>query len=359
MVLFSYEIIYDIINVAMNGEGMRMKVADMHCDTIGEIYENRLLGKKYKLKENNLHVDINKLVKGDYLLQNFAMFIDIKKYKNPYKTLQEMIQVYYEELEKNRDIIKHVYSYEDISMCSKENKIGALLTIEDAGALEGSLTNLETVYKQGVRLITLTWNHINGVGFPNFKVKSDSNGNITEKPDFMTPNTEFGLTTFGVELLREMERLGIIVDVSHLSDAGFYDVLKYSKKPFVASHSNSRSVTNVVRNLTDDMIKNLANKGGVTGINFCSSFVMPTPHTGSTFTYIDDLVKHIKHIKNVGGIDVIALGTDFDGIQGTLEIKDASQIQLLAEALLNNGFTYGEVEKIFYKNIMNLYKEVL
>ena len=85
-----------------------MRVVDMHCDTIGEIYENRLLGNKYELKENNLHVDINKLIKGDYLLQNFAMFIDIKKYKNPYKTLQEMIQVYYEELEENRDIIKPV-----------------------------------------------------------------------------------------------------------------------------------------------------------------------------------------------------------------------------------------------------------
>lgn len=336
-----------------------MRVVDMHCDTIGEIYENRLLGNKYELKENNLHVDINKLIKGEYLLQNFAMFIDIKKYKNPYKTLQEMIQVYYEELEENRDIINPVYSYEDISMCANENKIGALLTIEDAGALEGSLINLKTVYEQGVRLITLTWNHINGVGFPNFKFKIDACGNITEKVDLITPNTEFGLTAFGVELLREMERLGIIVDVSHLSDAGFYDVLKYSKKPFVASHSNARAVTNVVRNLTDDMIRKLVDKGGVVGINFCSNFVMPTPHTDLTFTYIEDLVKHIKHIKNVGGIDVIALGTDFDGIQSTLEIKDASQIQLLAEALLNNDFTYEEVEKIFYKNTMNLYKELL
>ena len=122
-----------------------MRVVDMHCDTIGEIYENRLLGNKYELKENNLHVDINKLIKGDYLLQNFAMFIDIKKYKKPYQTLQEMIAVYYEELEANREIINPVYSYEDIIRCEKENKIAALLTIEDAGALEGSLENLKTV----------------------------------------------------------------------------------------------------------------------------------------------------------------------------------------------------------------------
>ena len=336
-----------------------MKVADMHCDTIGEIYENGLLGNNYKLKENNFHVDISKLTKGEYLLQNFAMFIDIKKHKNSYKTLQEMIDVYYKELEDNKEIIKPVYSYKDICICERENKIGALLTIEDAGALEGSLENLRTVYNQGVRLITLTWNHINGVGFPNFKIKIDTCGNITKRPDLATPNTEFGLTAFGVELVREMENLGVIVDVSHLSDAGFYDVLKYSKKPFVASHSNARAVTNSVRNLTDDMIRKLANKGGLTGINFCSDFVKPTPHTGLTFTYIEDLVKHIKHIKNVGGIDVLALGTDFDGIQSTLEINDASKIQLLAQALLKSGFTYDEVEKIFYKNIINLYKELL
>ncbi|WP_133016620.1 dipeptidase [Clostridium cuniculi] len=336
-----------------------MKVADMHCDTIGEIYENRLLGNYYNLKENNFHVDISKLITGEYILQNFAMFIDIKKHKNPYKTLQEMIAVYYEELEANREIINPVYSYEDIIRCEKENKIAALLTIEDAGALEGSLENLKTVYEQGVRLITLTWNYINGVGFPNFKLSVDTSGNTTEKPNFTIPNTEFGLTPFGIELVREMERLGIIVDVSHLSDAGFYDVLKYSKKPFVASHSNARTVTNVVRNLTDDMIKKLADKGGVTGINFCSDFVKPTPHIGSTFTYVEDLVKHIKHIKNVGGIDVLALGTDFDGIKSTLEIEDASKIKLLEQGLLKNGFTYDEVEKIFYKNIMRLYKELL
>lgn len=336
-----------------------MKVADMHCDTIGEIYENRLLGNYYNLKENNFHVDISKLITGEYILQNFAMFINIKKHKNPYKTLQEMIAVYYEELEANREIINPVYSYEDIIRCEKENKIAALLTIEDAGALEGSLENLKTVYEQGVRLITLTWNYINGVGFPNFKLSVDTSGNTTEKPNFTIPNTEFGLTPFGIELVREMERLGIIVDVSHLSDAGFYDVLKYSKKPFVASHSNARTVTNVVRNLTDDMIKKLADKGGVTGINFCSDFVKPTPHIGSTFTYVEDLVKHIKHIKNVGGIDVLALGTDFDGIKSTLEIEDASKIQLLEQGLLKNGFTYDEVEKIFYKNIMRLYKELL
>lgn len=336
-----------------------MKVIDMHCDTIWEIYKSKLLGNDSKLKENNFHVDLNKLVDGDYLLQNFAIFIDIKKYKNPYKILQEVIKVYYEEIEDNKDIISPVYSYDDIINCKKQNKIGALLTIEDGGALEGSLENLKTVYNKGVRLITLTWNHVNGIGFPNFKLNIDKVGNIIEKPNFTMPNTEFGLTEFGIDLVREMEQLGIIVDVSHLSDAGFYDVLKYTKKPFVASHSNSRFITNSVRNLTDDMIKKIADRGGITGINFCSDFVKPTPHNGLTFTYIEDLVKHINHIKNIGGIEVIALGTDFDGVKSTLEINDASKIQLLAEALLKSGLNYDEVEKIFYKNAIRVYKELL
>lgn len=129
-----------------------MKVADMHCDTIGEIYENKLLGNYYNLKENNFHIDISKLIAGEYLLQNFAMFIDIKKHKNPYKTLQEMISLYYGELEANKNIINPVYSYEDICKSERENKIAALLTIEDAGALEGSLENLKTVYEQGLGL---------------------------------------------------------------------------------------------------------------------------------------------------------------------------------------------------------------
>lgn len=336
-----------------------MKVADMHCDTIGAIYENKLLGNNFNLNYNNFHIDIKKMKDGDYILQNFAMFIDIKKYKSPYETLKEMIKVYYDEMDKNRKYIQPVYNYEDILKCEKENKIAALLTIEDSGALEGKIERLKEVYDKGVRLITLTWNYPNGVGYPNIKLKVDENGNVLEKSDLSIVNSENGLTKFGIELVKSMEDMGIIVDVSHLSDGGFYDVLKYTKKPFVASHSNARSISNVARNLSDEMIKKLAERGGLTGINFCSNFIQPTPYKEPTFTYIDDIVKHIKHIKNVGGINSIALGSDFDGISSTLELVDGSYMQLLAEALLKNKFTYEEVEKIFYKNLLNLYKELL
>lgn len=336
-----------------------MKVADMHCDTIGVIYENKLLGNNFSLKDNCFHIDIKKMKDSNYILQNFAMFIDIKKYKEPYETLKEMIKVYYDELDKNKEYIKPAYSYYDILKCEKENKIAALLTIEDSGALEGKIERLREVYDKGVRLITLTWNYPNGVGYPNINLKVDSDGKVIEKPDLQKFNTKNGLTEFGIELVEAMESLGIIVDVSHSSDATFYDVLKYAKKPFVASHSNARAISNVARNLSDDMIRGVANRGGLIGINFCSNFVQPTPYKEPTFTYINDLVKHIKYIKNLGGINSIALGSDFDGISSTIEIDNCSKMHLLAESLLKSGFTYEEVEKIFYKNLLNLYKELL
>ena len=124
------------------------------------------------------------------------------------------------------------------------------------------MERLQEVYDRGVRLMTLTWNYPNGVGYPNVKLKVDDNGKILEKPDISLINTKDGLTNFGIELVERMENIGIIVDVSHLSDAGFYDVLKNTKKPFVASHSNARSISNVARNLSDDMIRNLQKRRG-------------------------------------------------------------------------------------------------
>ena len=150
-----------------------------------------------------------------------------------------------------------------------------------------------------------------------------------------------------------MNELGIIVDVSHLSDAGFYDVCRYSDRPFVASHSNARSVCGVARNLSDDMIRKLSDKGGVTGLNYCSAFI---EDHNEEYTTIDKMVEHIRHIVDVGGIDCVGLGSDFDGIGNKLEIKDASGLPLLYEAL-KKYYSEDEIEKIFYKNVLRVYRE--
>ena len=311
-----------------------MKVVDMHCDTIGAIFEKRNKGIACNLRKNDLQLDVNKMEQGNYLMQNFAMFIDLKRYKNPYKTLLDMIECYDKEIEDNKDKLAKVLKYEDIVENEANGKISSLLTLEEGGALEGSLENLQHIYKRGIRMITLNWNYPNGVGHPNVKINVDKNGKIIEKPDFTKADKNNGLTPWGFELL------------------------EHSKKPFVASHSNARSICNHVRNMDDEMIKLLANKGGVMGINFCAAFISPATN-GHVFGTISDTIEHIKYIRNIAGIDCIGLGSDYDGIPGNIEMKDCSYMPRLAHELLKNKFTYDEVEKIFSKNVLRLYKELL
>jgi membrane dipeptidase len=150
-----------------------------------------------------------------------------------------------------------------------------------------------------------------------------------------------------------MNELGMIIDCSHLSDKGFYDCIKYSKHPIVCSHSNSRSVCNVVRNMSDEMILALKENKGLMGINYCPDFI-----SNSKKNQIPDIIKHINHIKSVGGIDIIALGSDFDGIPTPNGMSDCTKVNLLKEALIKEGYTHEEIEKIFYKNFLRVFKKV-
>ena len=179
-------------------------------------------------------------------------------------------------------------------------------------------------------------------------------------PRFL-PDTEHGLTEKGIEFVQEMERLGMIIDISHLNDAGIWDVFRYTKKPFVASHSNARALASHPRNLTDEMIRSLGERGGVAGINFCATFLRDRDEEGKEpdHSYCRDMVAHMKHMKNTGGIGCIGLGTDFDGIGSIVEMKDCSGMQMLAEEMEKQGFTGSEIEAVFYKNVLRLYKEIL
>lgn len=321
----------------------------MHCDTIMVLEQESTKGIKSNLAKNENHIDIKKLEMGNYLAQCFAMFVPLKNVSDPFETCLNMIDRFYLELSKNSDKIAIAKNYDDIIKNQKEHKISAILTVEEGGVIKKDLRNLRNLYRLGVRMITLTWNYENGIGFPNFTYIDG------QKPDFKKPNTNDGLTNFGISVVEEMNRLGIIIDVSHLSDAGFYDVLKYSKAPFVASHSNARSICNHVRNLTDDMIKKLADKGGVIGINFCSAFI----NENDDFATIEDIIKHIDHIIKIGGINCVGLGTDFDGIDSNMELKDASYLPLLEKALKEHGYTNEDIDKIMYQNVLRVLKNVL
>lgn len=329
-----------------------MKIIDMHCDTILELYNHPEQG----LFSNRYSVDIKKMQKGNYLIQNFALYTDQKALSIPEQQTMRLMDTFWTQMEENKEWIAPVFTYADIEKNEKEKKLSALLTLEDGGVVFGDLAMLRNYYRMGVRMIALTWNYPNGIGYPNFSMDSFSDYkqvNPMQKVDLI-----HGLTDFGIAYIQEMERLGMIIDVSHLNDAGFYDVLKYTQKPFVASHSNARSLCPVARNLSDDMIQALDHRGGVMGINFCGDFLESHDKPNGP-SRIQAMVSHILHIKKIASINCIGLGTDFDGIHSKLEIEDASQMGKLKTALEEAGLTQEEIEKIFYKNVLRVYKEIL
>lgn len=328
-----------------------MKIIDMHCDTI-----MALMNKTDNLRKSNNMIDLGKLQKGDYLLQCFAMFVpyvskDNKENYSPFEMCNKMIDRYYLEIEQNKDLIAPAFTYEDIENNIKNNKMTALLTIEEGGVCLGNIEFLRNFYRLGVRMMTLTWNFKNEIATPNIDYFSVTREQI-QKEGFKA-NTTDGLTEFGIEVVKEMNRLGMVIDCSHLGDKGFYDVIKYSTKPIVCSHSNARSVCNHPRNMTDDMLFKLKENGGVTGINYCRAFVKEE----NSLATVEDMIKHITYIKNLIGIDYVGLGSDFDGIGNSdIELKDASMMNKLIEGLKKEGYTQEEIDKICYKNVLRVFK---
>ena len=411
--------------------GRMMKVVDMHCDTISELLHRKEQGKAASLRQNEGHIDLLRMRKGHYLLQNFALFVMLEKDGDPWERVCRLYQCYQEELEQNRDILAPVLQFSDIAKNEAAGKISAMLTVEEGGVGKGEVEKLRELYRMGVRMITLTWNFENEIGFPNFQqdlkqqmrqamdawkdaVKKAENRSIQEERDqseqmaanqaeqkernqtaenraqqeteyrpvqeselwreqeekrriaqeafdafYHTPDLTGGLSERGREMVAEMERLGIIPDVSHLSDKGFYDVLELTKKPFVASHSNARAICPCVRNMTDDMIRRLSRRGGVMGLNFCADFLEEKPVGVNNPGTIAAAVRHARHIASVGGIEVLGLGSDFDGIDTHKELQGAQSMEKLWDALWKEGFSERELDKIFYQNVLRVYRDSL
>ena len=311
-----------------------MPFIDLHCDTISRLLNARRTGEAGSLRQADFHIDLEKLKGSDYILQNFALFVNLKGGRDPLQEVLTLADLYWEELANNKDLAQPVLSFADLAAARREQTLGCLLTVEEGGVCLGRLSLLRTLYRVGVRMLTLTWNYPNELGQPN--------------------GQPGGLTETGLAFLEEMERLGMIADVSHLGDDGFWDVVKYCDGPFVASHSNARAVCNHTRNMTDDMIRALADKGGVMGLNFCGDFLNPNGKSR-----VEDMVRHAKHIINVGGSDILGLGTDYDGIDGDLELDHCDKMPLLAQEMERQGFSTQQIEKIFHGNVLRLYREVL
>ena len=278
---------------------------DTHCDTVCKAYDE-----KGQLFNCSLQLNLKQLLQYNAPVQFFAIWLNKKYYANAYAETVKRIEYYYEQTEKNKDIFAHANSYSDIVQNKKDGKISGILSVEGGEAIEGKLENLYSLYSLGVRAMTLTWNYKNEIG--------NGAGEATG-----------GLTDFGREVVAEMEKMGMLVDVSHLNDDSFWDVAKIAKKPFIASHSNCRKITNVRRNLTDAQMKAIANSGGVIGINLCPIFL-----SNKLFADTNDVITHIDHMIKVVGSDHIGFGCDFDGIDDTpSDITDISCINNVIYAL--------------------------
>jgi len=319
---------------------MSFNIIDLHCDTMMACYfENKAF------KDFSGHINIEKLKQGGSMMQALALFIATNGktardgVTSPWDLYKAMLACWKKEIAANSDSIRQVFSAEDIKKNVEEGYLSAFLSVEDSIGVDGKMERLQEMYDDGVRMLTLTWNYENSVGYP-----------CSEDPDLH----QKGLKPFGIECLKFMNEKGMIIDVSHLSEGGFYDVSKYSTKPFVASHSCARALCSHQRNLTDDQLKTLADKGGVVGINFYSKFL----EDGSTLAKAEDIVKHLVYMKDKAGIDALAWGSDFDGIECELDFGDYSGFPKILN-ILSKYFTDDEIDKINHGNFLRIMQECL
>lgn len=309
-----------------------MRYFDLHCDTFYRLRKNAGVG----LRENSFDNDLKRMRKAGCLAQTFAMFVQLDECENPWNEASAMIDLYETELAKNRDVISPALTAGDIERNERLGLISAVLSVEEGGVCMGSVERLKQLHLRGVRMLTLTWNFPNELGFP---AAGSAHG---------------GLTGRGFEFVEAMQDMGMAVDASHLSDEGFWDVCRVSRRPFAASHSNSRTLCAHRRNLTDDMLRALASRGGVAGVNFCPDFVSET-EGGS----ISRLVGHIMHMIDVGGIGCCALGSDLDGFGGETQARTCEAFPRLARELVRRGLSEDEAELVFSGNALRFFRDAI
>lgn len=310
-------------------------IIDLHSDTVYKLWKEN---SKDSLDHNGFNVDAERMQKGGVSGQCFALFTPMNADApsdglDGWQRLNVLHDRFVSELSRST-ILSQVHSRSDI----REGESKAILTIEDLGPLDGVEGRLEEVSSWGVRISSLTWNWENAYGYPNSK-----------DPEIMAK----GLKEKGFEALEFFKAHNIAVDVSHLSDGGFWDVLSSGCK-VLATHSNARALTDVSRNLTDEMLKALADKGGVTGLNFCPMFLSSFKEGEQHVSRVSDMVAHVMHIYKVAGEDILALGTDFDGIGGKLEIDSPDKLCLLWDALSSAGLPGRIIDKMKGGNALRL-----
>ena len=315
---------------------MNISVFDLHCDTA-----LALLGKTGNeagnLKHNSLHIDLDRAAKLEAYCQCFACFTtpDMQQWMkvSPIVVFERELATIQREVDKHKRMIRLAYCAEDVEANRDSGKMSAILTIEGPAGFDFDPELLENLHQIGFRMSTLGWNEKNVL----------TGSNVTGG----------GLSDKGREYVKEAQRLGILVDASHISDEGFWDIMEITQAPVVASHSNSREVCNHSRNLTDDMFRAICRTGGVAGINQYAEFLGEHP----TLDTVCDHVLHLLELDPDG--KHIALGGDLDGCEAFSEgFEGIQSYPSLAQRLLERGLTEDMIRDIFWNNALNVLRSV-
>jgi len=364
-------------------------VVDTHADTPQRfLYENFDIGNSDPKDVG--HISLDKARAGNLGAEFFSIWADPETTRGHFaQATFDMIDSVYEQAARHPDRMMMAFSVADIERAHKERKLAALMGIEGGHAIENDIHLLHDYYRLGVRYMTLSWSNTNEW--------ADSSGDIDD------PQVQHhgGLTDFGKQVVLEMNRMGMMVDISHVADKTFFDAIAISRAPVIASHSSARALTNHPRNMTDDMLRAVAKNGGVVQTNFYSAFidenyrkaaeaqqkqaeagvearVAELKAAGKPVTYLDkdqverewaaklprpplkSLIDHIDHIAKVAGVDHVGLGSDFDGVSGAMPegIDSAADLPKITQALLNRGYSEKDIRKILGGNLLRVFGEV-
>jgi membrane dipeptidase len=314
-------------------------VVDTHNDILMQVMEN---GVDISKEQRGTQSDIVRWVKGGLDVQIFSIYVPEKYKKNHYSYVNREIDKLEEIAASHPDMLNLCYDYESVMKCVNQGKVCGLLGGEGGTMIEGSLENLENLYNRGLRYLTLTWNNSNQIG--------SSARDETER------RVKGGLTEFGKSVVRKMDELGMLVDVSHLGERSFRDVVDISKNPVIASHSCVYSINTHYRNLKDDQIKAIAKSGGVICINFYVKFLDPS---GSSSTTSDKVIEHIDYIVKLVGVDYVGLGSDFDGeVTTPKDLYDVTCYPIITKKLSERGYSEQDIRKILGLNFLRVLKQV-
>lgn len=309
-----------------------MKYFDLHCDTISDCYQ-----KQQSLYDGNLQISLQHGAAYSPWVQCFAVWIpDEVRGKAAFDYFDTIYEHMQKELQRYSDHVMLCKTAADLQAAIQQKKVGAVLTVEGGAAVAGDMGRLRYLAQCGVKVMTLTWNSSCEIG--------DGAGVASPK----------GLTEFGRQAVQEMERVNMVVDVSHASDPLFEDVAAYTSKPFIATHSNSRAVCNHKRNLTDDQFRVIRKRGGLVGMTFAPGFL-----NDSETPKIEDVLRHTDHFLSLGGERCLAIGGDFDGTPLPDGMTGIESVETLAELMLRHNYSECLVNSILFDNAYQFFLSLL